>query len=357
MIINKVVVLGLGKVGALVATLLDEAGFKVTGIDATPRKDLPFDIIKGDVSSASFLSKNLKKFDAVVSCLPYHLNQNVVKVAAENGVHYFDLTEDVPTANYIKKLSKTTKSVLAPQCGLAPGFIAIVGASLAQEFDEIRSIELRVGALPQSPKGQLGYAFNWSPEGVVNEYLNDCEIISNGVIKMVPAMQDLEKIVIDGITLEAFTTSGGLGTMCETYAGNVQNLDYKTMRYPGHMKFMRFYFHELMMCEDREHAGEILVKAKPPVNDDVVYVHAAVEGFKKKSGRKELCRDEFVRSYYPKVIAGKEWRAISWTTACSIVAIIEMVATGALPKKGFVKQEDIALDKFLKTKSGSYYGD
>jgi saccharopine dehydrogenase-like NADP-dependent oxidoreductase len=143
--------------------------------------------------------------------------------------------------------------------------------------------------------------------------------------------------------------------MCETYTGKVQELNYKTMRYPGHMKFMRFYFHELMMSNDRAHAGEILVKAKPPVNDDVVYVHAAVEGYKKKSGRKELCRDEFVKAYYPKEIAGKEWRAISWTTACSIVSVIEMVAKGVLPKKGFLKQEDIALDKFLKTKSGAYY--
>lgn len=355
MIITNVVVLGLGKVGTLVATLLDEAGFKVTGIDAVSRKDLPFDIIKGDVSDTKFLAKNLKKFDAVVSCLPYNLNENVVKIAAESEVHYFDLTEDVPTANYIKKLSKKAKSVLAPQCGLAPGFIAIVGASLAEKFDEIRSIELRVGALPQSPSGELGYAFNWSPEGVVNEYLNDCEVISDGAAKMVPAMQDLEKIVICGNILEAFTTSGGLGTMCETYAGKVQELNYKTMRYPGHMKLMRFYFHELHMSEDRKHAGEILVKAKPPVNDDVVYVHAAVEGWKKNSERREFVRDEFVRGFYPKEIAGKQWRAISWTTGCSIVAVIEMVNNGTLPKKGFIKQENIALADFLKTKSGGYY--
>jgi saccharopine dehydrogenase-like NADP-dependent oxidoreductase len=353
MIIKNVVVLGLGKVGALVATLLDDAGFKVTGVDAVARKDLPFDIIKGDVADAKFLAKNFKKFDAVVSCLPYHLNKNVVKTAFEAGIHYFDLTEDVPTTNYIKTLAKKSKSVLAPQCGLAPGFIAIVGASLAEKFDEIRSIELRVGALPQSPSGELGYAFNWSPEGVVNEYLNDCEVISDGEEKIVPAMQDLEKIVISGKTLEAFTTSGGLGTMCETYAGRVQELNYKTMRYPGHMKLMRFYFHELHMGEDRKRAGEILVKAKPPVNDDVVYVHAAVEGKKKN----EFVRDEFVRGFYPKEIAGKQWRAISWTTACSIVAVIEMVANGKLPKKGFIKQEDIALEDFLRTKSGGYYGD
>ncbi|HCR85063.1 MAG TPA: L-lysine dehydrogenase [Alphaproteobacteria bacterium] len=354
--IKKVLITGLGKVGSLVATLLSESKFDVTGLDRQTNNKFKFKTISGDVANADFLKKILKNYDAVVSALPYNLNKQLVKIAAELGVHYFDLTEDVPTADYINMLAKKSKSVLAPQCGLAPGFIAIVGADLSKNFDEIRSIELRVGALPQSPKGDLGYAFNWSAEGVVNEYLNDCKIIDEGKIKLVPAMQDLEKIVIDGKTLECFTTSGGLGTMCETYLGKVKKLNYKTMRYPGHMKLMKFYFHELMMKEDRKKAGEILVNAKPPVNDDVVYVHAAVEGYKTKAkNKKELYRDEFVKAYYPKTIAGQEWRAISWTTACSIAAVVEMVSKGDLPQKGLIKQEEISFAKFLKTKNGWYY--
>jgi saccharopine dehydrogenase-like NADP-dependent oxidoreductase len=142
--------------------------------------------------------------------------------------------------------------------------------------------------------------------------------------------------------------------MCETYEGKADKLNYKTIRYPGHMKLMRFYFHELMMKNNRKQAGEILVNAFPPVSDDVVYVHAAVDGFK-KGGKKELFKEEFVRAYYPKKIAGQEWRAISWTTACSICAVIELVSKGKLPQKGFIKQEDISLSEFLKTKNGSYY--
>ncbi len=349
---EKIAVLGLGKVGILVATLLHESGFEVTGIDTTAKKQ-KFKTLKTSVTGYKTLLKTLKENDAVVSCLPYQLNENVVKAAHEAGIHYFDLTEDVPTSEYIKKLSKTSKGVMAPQCGLAPGFISIVGASLAINFSKLRSIELRVGALPQHPKGDLGYAFNWSPDGVVNEYLNDCITIKGGEIKKVPSMQDLETIVISGMKLESFTTSGGLGTMCETYKGKVEELVYKTMRYPGHMKLMRFFFHELLLRENRKEAGEILVKAKPPVNDDVVYVHAAVEGLKGK----HMSRDEFVKAYYPKNIAGSEWRAISWTTACSIAATIEMVANGDLPKKGFIKQEEIPLEKFLETKNGSYYDD
>jgi saccharopine dehydrogenase-like NADP-dependent oxidoreductase len=161
----------------------------------------------------------------------------------------------------------------------------------------------------------------------------------------------METIVIHGVQLEAFTTSGGLGTMCETYKGRVENLDYKTIRYPGHAKLMNFFFHELLMRKDRQRAGEILVCAKPPVTEDVVYIHASVEGWKGKS----LSRDEFVRAYHPVEIAGRKWRAISWTTAASVCAVVEMVSDGSLPGKGFLKQEQIPLDKFLKTVNGGLY--
>jgi saccharopine dehydrogenase-like NADP-dependent oxidoreductase len=350
-IIQKIAVIGMGKVGALVGTLLHETAFAVTGYDATAKSGLPFATKALDVMNAKALQAELGAVQAVVSCLPYHLNIHVARAAHAAGVHYFDLTEDVPTTREIMEMAKTSKGVMAPQCGLAPGFIGIAGASTARGFDDLRAIHLRVGALPQHPSGQLSYAFNWSAEGVVNEYLNDCEVIQDGQIKQVPAMQAIEKIVINGLTLEAFTTSGGLGTMCETFKGKVAELNYKTIRYPGHCELMKFFFHELLMREDRALAGTILVNAKPPVSEDVVYVYVAVEGH--KDGH--LQREEFVQAYPPKMIAGQRWRAISWTTAASICAVVEMVAGGVLPAKGFIRQEDIALEAFLATKNGGLY--
>ncbi|MBM4334146.1 MAG: L-lysine dehydrogenase [Deltaproteobacteria bacterium] len=349
--IKSVLVLGLGKVGSLIATLLHETGFKVTGADLHEQAGLPFPTEKLDLSRPVGIKEKLPGFDAVVSALPYSLNLGVATTAHEAGIHYFDLTEDVRTTQAIIRMGDTAKAVLAPQCGLAPGFIAIVGAALSENFDKIRSIKLRVGALPQNPTGLLGYAFNWSPEGVVNEYLNDCEVIEDGEHKWVSPLEWLETIVIQGVQLEAFTTSGGLGTMGETYKGRVENLDYKTIRYPGHAKLMNFFFHELLMRKDRQRAGEILIYAKPPVAEDVVYIHASAEGWK----RDTLFRDEFVRAYYPLKIAGRRWRAISWTTAASVCAVVEMVSNGSLPGKGFLKQEEIPLDKFLQTVNGSLF--
>ncbi|HEY7049563.1 MAG TPA: saccharopine dehydrogenase C-terminal domain-containing protein [Jatrophihabitantaceae bacterium] len=359
--ISSIRVIGLGKVGELVATLLTDSGFTVKAFDARERTDLPFDTGVLDVRDGDAVRTALKGADAVVSCMPFHLNLGVAEAAHEIGVHYFDLTEDVPTTNLVKDLAdKNGDLVFAPQCGLAPGLIGIVGSALTEPFDEIRSIELKVGALPRHPAGLLGYAFNWSAEGVVNEYLNDCEVLRGGVRQMVPAMTELERVVIGGVELEASLTSGGLGTMCETFEGRAQRLDYKTMRYPGHFELMRFFFDELGLRERRELAGEILVNAKPPVDDDVVYLHAAVEGIASGIGDTaagQLTRKQYVRAYQPLRINGRLWRAISWTTAASAVAVVELVASGKLPTTGFIQQEDIPFRALLETKNGARFAE
>lgn len=239
---KHIAVVGLGKVGSLVGTLLSEI-FKVTGIDLyEPTEALPFPVITGDVSNQAFLKDIFSEQDAVVSCLPYYLNLKVAEVAYEAGIHYFDLTEDVATTVAIRKMAETCKGVMVPQCGLAPGFIGIIGADLYNRFTRLRDVELRVGALPPLPKWANGYSFTWSPAGVINEYINDAEAIHNGQRKMVPSLDGLEIINIEGLEFEAFTTSGGLGTMCETLEGKVDTLNYKTIRYPGHCKLMRFFF-------------------------------------------------------------------------------------------------------------------
>ncbi|RYZ57016.1 MAG: L-lysine dehydrogenase [Chitinophagaceae bacterium] len=348
---KKIAVVGLGKVGTLVGILLSES-FAVTGVDQQGEEDaLPFALAKGDVRDPFFLETVLGEQDAVVSCLPFNLNLPVAEAAYKLGIHYFDLTEDVATTAAIRTMAETAKGVMAPQCGLAPGFIGIVGADLCQRFTKLRDVELRVGALPRYPNGLLGYSFTWSPAGVINEYINDAEVIHNGVRKMVPSLDGVELINIEGQEFEAFSTSGGLGTLCETLEGKVDTLNYKTIRYPGHAKLMRFFLYELIMKEQRSLAETILTEAKPPVREDVVYVYAVVEGWKGK----DLAREEFYKAYHPMMINGKEWRAISWTTAASVAAVVEMVAGGCLPQKGFIRQEDISFDDFRATKNGSLY--
>lgn len=348
---QKVLVIGLGKVGSLVGTLLSKK-FDVTGVDKTqPAVLLPFPVLADDITDPEFLDQTLDGFDAVVSCMPYNLNLPIARKACQKGIHYFDLTEDVATTAAIREMAKESRSVLAPQCGLAPGFIGIVGMDLAKRFTKLRDIELRVGALPRYPNGLMGYSFTWSPAGVVNEYINDAEVIHNGVRKMVPSLEGIEMINIEGQEFEAFITSGGLGTMCETLEGKLDTLNYKTIRYPGHCSLMRFMLYELCLKDKRELIEQILTEAKPPVQQDVVYVYAVVEGWKEN----RLEREEFYKAYHPIDIDGQHWRAISWTTAASIASVVEMVADGVLPGHGFIRQEDILLKDFLQTQNGAFF--
>ena len=348
---KTVLVFGIGKVGTLVGILLKQR-FDVTGFDKNmPSEPTGFECIQGDIHDQALLEKTIPQFDAVVSCMPYNLNLSIALIAHAYGVHYFDLTEDVPTTDMIMQLSQTAKAVMAPQCGLAPGLIGIIGANLSNRFTKLRDIELRVGALPRYPNGLLAYSFTWSPAGVINEYINDAEVIHNRVRKMVPSLDGIESINIEGRDYEAFSTSGGLGTMCRTYEGKVDTLNYKTIRYPGHAQLMRFLLYELILKDKRELLETILTEAKPPVADDVVLVYAVVEGWKGEA----LAREEYYRSFHPIDINGKKWRAISWTTAASIAAVVEMVADQKLPQKGFIKQEEIDFNTFMETKNGQLF--
>ncbi len=351
--IKKILTLGTGKVGTLVSILLSH-NYQVTAVDkGQPYYDveLPFTFKKIDVTDTKQLTELITQNDAVVSSLPFYLNKEIARLTHQAGKHYFDLTEDVQTTNYIRDLSKSSKGVMAPQCGLAPGIIGIIGADLANSFTKLRDIELRVGALPKYPNGLLAYSFTWSPEGVINEYINDAEAIVNGKRKMVPSLEGVEYINIEGKEFEAFLTSGGLGTMCETYEGKLDTLNYKSIRYPGHGRLMKFLTQELILKDNKDILRSILENAKPPVEEDVVYVYAVVEGWK----HTKLMRSEYYKAFYRKEINGNMWRAISWTTAASLAAVVELVANGSIQSSGFVKQEEIPLSHFLNTSSGKLF--
>lgn len=359
MAIHKPLVLGMGGVGTLVCTLLHESGMQVTAMDRQkPRESLEsleyVSFIEGSATDKAALERAMEGCDAVISCLPYHLTLSVAEVAHARGVHYFDPTEDVATTNAIQALAKTSRAVMIPQNGLAPGFIGILGSHIARQFDaddRLRYIRMRVGALPQHPIGSLGYAGNWSLEGLIHEYIAECDIIMDGKRQKIPALRLEETLRIHGIEYQAFTTSGGLGTMTETFEGRVEELNYKSIRYPGHLAGMRMLIEELRFKDDADTLVKFVANALPPDDQDRVLVHASVQG---KIGGK-LQTKEVVADYLPLVISGKTRTAIAWTTAASIVAVVEMVSDGTLPQQGFVKQEDIPLAAFLRTRTGGLY--
>jgi saccharopine dehydrogenase-like NADP-dependent oxidoreductase len=299
------------------------------------------------------LDAHLKRHpvDAIISSLPYHCNVGVAEAARRAGTHYFDLTEDVEVTRAVRRIATGAKQAFVPQCGLAPGFISIAANELIQHFDELRTVKLRVGALPQHPNNVLKYSLTWSTEGLINEYGNPCEAIVSGRRVESAPLEGLEEIEIDGTLYEAFNTSGGLGSLAETYGEQVQSMDYKTMRYPGHCDQMRLLMNDLKLNQDRATLKRILENAVPQTLQDVVVVYAAVTG--RQEG--ELREENYVNKVYPQMIAGRLWSAIQVTTAAGISSVVDIVLSSPAKYQGFVRQEQFSLPSVLDNRFGKRY--
>ncbi|QRM53557.1 saccharopine dehydrogenase family protein [Sinorhizobium sp. BG8] len=357
---KDIVVVGAGKIGSTIARLLAHSGdYRVTIADRSAAQLDQIESHKAvstvviDIADQAALEALLKGKFAVLSAAPFHLTVVIAQAAAAAGVHYLDLTEDVESTRQVKQIAENAQTAFIPQCGLAPGFISIVANDLAKHFDTLESVRMRVGALPQYPSNALNYNLTWSTDGVINEYIEPCEAIVEGALIEVPALEEREEFSLDGVTYEAFNTSGGLGTLCDTLEGKLRTLNYKTIRYPGHAAIMKALLNDLGLRHRREVLKDILENALPTTTQDVVIIFVTVSG--RKDGR--LVQETYANKVYSAVIAGRMHSAIQITTAGSICAVLDMLSDGSLRASGFVKQEEIGLEAFLANRFGHYYAE
>lgn len=355
---TNVLLLGAGKIGSMIAHLLHASGdYTVTAADrdsGSLRWIAPGEATTCavDVTDPAALSAAMRGHRVVVSALPYYLNAAVAEAARAGGLHYFDLTEDVETTRAVRRIAADADTAFVPQCGLAPGFVSIVAYELAKRFESLRDVFMRVGALPIYPTNDLKYNLTWSTDGLINEYCNVCEAIHEGETREVLPLEGVEAFSLDGVAYEAFNTSGGLGTLCDTLAGRVGTLNYKTVRYPGHRDLVKFLAQDLRLSERRALFKDVLENAVPVTKQDVVLVFVTVSGV--QDGR--LTQETFARKVYNGTIGGKLWSAIQITTAAGVCAMVDLLVAGRLPQRGFVRQEDAALSDVLANRFGRHFG-
>ena len=357
---THVLLLGAGKIGRMIARFLAGSGdyrVRVADVDRDTldrlAQRLNVETVMVDASSRESIAKAMKDCTVVVSALSFRFNPLVAEVCLELGASYFDLTEDVETTRRVRSFARRARpgQIFMPQCGLAPGFVSIVARHLTHWFDELDTVRMRVGALPQFPSNQLKYNLTWSTDGLINEYCNPCEAIVAGKRTDVLALEGHEHFDLDGVRYEAFNTSGGLGTLCETLEGKVRELDYKTVRYPGHRQLARFLVNELRMHERRDLLKNILEYAVPITYQDVVVVFCTATG--KRHGR--FLQKSDARKIYQQTIDGELWSAIQVTTASALCAVVDLHREGKLPSTGFVTQEQVAYPMFLANRFGKHY--
>src|SRR5215831_12669802 len=278
---HPTLLLGAGKIGTTIATFLSACGdYDVLVGDQDEqalhrlRRTAPVRTVLLDVTDAAALGRAMAGRRSVVSACSFAVNPGIAQAALDAGISYFDLTEDVATTHIIQKIAHQAGKgqIFMPQCGLAPGFVSIAANHLTIGFEKLDSVRLRVGALPQFPTNEMKYNLTWSTDGLINEYGNPCECIYDGQLIEVLPLEGLEHFSLDGIDYEAFNTSGGVGTLCETLAGKVRTLDYKTIRYRGHRDLMAFLMNELRLNDRRPLLRDILENAVPMTPQDVVLI-------------------------------------------------------------------------------------
>lgn len=351
----KIGIIGAGKIGVALADLLAQTDdYSVIILD---RDQAALDRVGNaetqclDVSDETALTRALEPLDAVISAAPFFLTPVIAEAAKKARTHYFDLTEDVASTQTVQRLAAESETVFAPQCGLAPGFVSIAAHDLAQQFDKLDNLRLRVGALPRYPTNRLKYNLTWSTEGLINEYCNPCLAIEDGKPVEVAPLEGLETFSLEGAEFEAFNTSGGLGSLHETLSGKVQSLRYLSIRYPGHRDIIAMLLEDLGLKQRRDLLKDVMETALATTRQDFVMVFITATG--EIAGRHEE------RSYLNKIhaaqINGTLWSAIQITTSAGVCASLDLVRNGVLPQRGFIKQEQIPFDTFLSNRFGRLY--
>jgi len=358
----KIALFGAGKIGSAITSLLAHSGryhIKVCDSDIGRARAVAHgwscaDAHALDLNDKPGAEKILAGCDAVLSALPYFCNVDVARLAAKAQVHYFDLTEDVATTKAVAEIAATGKTYMMPQCGLAPGFISIAAAHLYRSFDTVDTVKMRVGALPIFPSNLLKYNLTWSTDGLINEYGNMCELVENGVLKQAFPLEGYERFSLDGDEYEAFNTSGGLGTLCESLAGKVRCLDYKTIRYIGHRDLIAFLMNDLRFNEDRTTLKQVFERSIPTTAQDKCIIFVEVRGI---VGGKFVQRT-YASTIYNTTVGKEHLSAIQLTTAAGICAPIDLILTGAAKvPRGFVRSEQLSLTDVLSNEFGAHFRD
>ena len=220
-----------------------------------------------------------------------------------------------------------------------------------QQYNQLESVFLRAGALPQNSNNALHYALTWSTDGLINEYGNPCEAIVNGKYVFVQPLDDIEEIVLDGVVYEAFNTSGGLNALWKSYVDKVNTMNYKTLRFPGHCEKIKFLMNDLKLNNHRDILKSILEETIPTCHQDMVVVYVSVIGNKNN----RIDERNYTRKFYPATIKNKPFTAIQLSTASSVCAIVDMILTQKYRYHGFITQEQFSLHDFLENRFGKYY--
>jgi lysine 6-dehydrogenase len=311
-----------------------------------------------DVSDYDATVNLLRGHDAAISCVNYWHNERLARACIEAGVSFCDLGGNNAVVAAELALDEQARAAgvnVIPDCGLAPGMVSVLAMHGAQRFSALDSIHIRVGGLPQKPEQPLNYQIVFSPEGLINEYIEPARVIRDGEIVEVGSMTELEWLEFPPPygKLEAFQTSGGTSTLPDTFFGKVRELDYKTLRYPGHCEQFKLLIDLGLTSSEpvsadgatvspRRVLNEVLLRNLPADGPDLVFVSLAFTGT--LEGQTRTLRYTIIDRQDEQTGLSAMMR----TTAFPASIIAQMMARGETTRRGAVPQElAVSPDKFV----------
>jgi lysine 6-dehydrogenase len=304
-----------------------------------------------DVADAESVVQLMRGHDAAISCVVYHHNLNLARAAIEARTNFCDLGGNNSVVDAELALDQEAREAginIIPDCGLAPGMVSVLVAHGAARFASLEEVHIRVGGLPQHPRPPLDYQIVFSVEGLINEYVERARVIRDGRITEVDSMTEIEQLEFPAPfgTMEAFQTSGGTSTLPESFSGRVRELDYKTIRYPGHCEKFRLLM-DLGLASSTDHVevdgvaitprrvlSEMLLRRLPADEPDVVLIRVEFRG-RLTNGDEGALRYDIIDRFDER----KGLSAMMRTTAFPASIIAQMMARGETTEKGAIPQE------------------
>lgn len=350
----KVLVLGAGRVGGLIASMLAKTGdFEVAVADSSEEQlrrfgGAPIRSFWLDAGNVRTIDDAVAGFDTVINACPPDVHMVIAKAARKNGLNYFDLSEDAKSLKDVRTVAKDARAAFVPQCGLSPGFVSIVARDVARRLEPPLDIGVRVGALPRYPTNRLKYGLTWNTDGLFSEYTEPCEAIRKAKRVTIEPLDEREELSLDGQAYEAFTTAHGLGTLCETSEGQVRSLTFKTIRYPGHLELIRFLMDDLGMRQRRDLFKTVIENGLPRIHQDVVLIFITVNG---KRGPR-VVQESYLRKLYAE---DDHESALQTASAAATCTLVDLLRDGTLKRSGYVRQEDVDLATFTANRFGKYF--
>ncbi len=358
----KILIIGAGMMGRAIAfDLCNYSNFDgITIVDKDRKtlksseeflknKKINFDIL--NIEKKEDIKNYFQKHDVVISAIPYYFNYELTKIAIETKTHFLDLGGNNDVVEKQQSLSHEAKQnniTVIPDCGLSPGMTSVIVRDVVDYLDSVEYVKIRVGGLPVTPVPPFNYQIVFSPNGLINEYVEDALILDHGNIVAKESMTEIETVEFPYPfgKLEAFLTSGGSSTLPYTFRNKIGYLDDKTVRYPGHCQMFKPLLELGLASEEpievngktiapREVFINLLLKAIPTTGKDVVLVKVFGKGVKDGD---DINLEYSLIDYYDDE---NNLTAMMRTTGFPISINAQLIERGLIQERGVFGNEEV----------------